>query len=171
MHTLVAGLLVPGATANATTSTTSTSAGVGNENETAQNATDNSTTTTSTTSTSAGVGNVNINEDLTDNQLRGILKAFLEVCQFYKKTKINEDEITRSFQGLANICGTMAIFEKYSLHCMVALQGQYKLYDTYVSYVRNPVEFRSRNRNNQVYLGTYRTREKFLEKFVKNAPM
>ena len=112
----------------------------------------------------------NNNEDVIhNNQLREILRAFLAVSQYYK-VKISTDDIAPSLQALANVCRTEQTFEKYRLQCIVAVQSSYRLYDTYVSYVRNPVEFRRENRDNKINLNPYKTREKFLQKFVVTPP-
>jgi hypothetical protein len=121
------------------------------------------------------IEDVNVQENVNDNgigdiQLKNILKNFLIVCKYHKKAKITDEEINPSLQDLANACQTMESFEKCKLHCTVAVQRTYKLYDRYVEYVRDPVTFRRKDLKNEINLATYKTREKFLEKFVIFAP-
>jgi hypothetical protein len=118
------------------------------------------------------IENVNVPENIndngiSDNQLKRILEAFLRVCKFYKKPKVSDEEITPSLQDLGNVCQTIENFEKCRLHCIVAVQRSYKLYDRYVEYVGDPVKFRRKDSNNEINFAKYKSREKFLEKFIE----
>jgi hypothetical protein len=109
-------------------------------------------------------------DEINDIHLRGILKAFLKTAKLYKR-KVKEEDLKTSVQNLADICLTCENFNRSSVYCLVALQGTYKLYDTYVKYVSNPVLFRNQDRLNQINFSKYKTRDKFLSKFVITAKL